>query len=156
MGKKNVSAMIALSTAEKKLIFVFTYYIVFAVLTLAYYSVATRDHYEFIDAVKEYFFCEAGGYDPENPCPRDYEQYRYPRLQSTVFAVMGFIPMMNLVFVINTQRVMQEVGRVLPRLSRLYSFSNPSKPFEASSSGTSGISDTPTVRYASVSVDSKV
>ena len=106
-----------LSTAEKKLILVFAYYIVFAILTLVYYSVVTRDLDNFMAAVKEYFLCEVGGYNPENPCPKSYEQYKYPQLQSTVYSVMGFIPAVNLVFVIDTKQVKESVSSLLQKSS---------------------------------------
>ena len=103
---KSVNTKIkVMSTAEKKLLFVFAYYIIYAVIVLVFYSVSVRDLDRFVEASREYFFCEAGGYNPEDPCPRTYEQYKYPYLQSTVYIVLGFIPAVNLIFVVNIQRL---------------------------------------------------
>ncbi len=105
-----------LTTAEKKLIFVFAYYVVFAVLTLVYYSLTYSNLDNFLDAVTEYFKCEATGHNPDNPCPKSYEQYKYPQIGATVYILMGFIPVINLVFVINSMALESAVTKVLMKL----------------------------------------
>ncbi len=69
-----------------------------------------------MDAVREYFMCEAIGHNPENPCPKLYEQYRYPRMEATVYILIGFIPSVNLVFVINSTAVKNGVTKTLMKL----------------------------------------
>ena len=98
-----------LTTAEKKLILVFAYYIVFGVLALVLFSVTFRDLDEFRDSVTDYFVCEAFGEDPDNPCPRDYEDFRHRDLESAVYLLMGFIPVVSLVFIINIESVKKGV-----------------------------------------------
>ena len=95
---------------------VFSYYIVFASLTLVYVSLALRDRDRFANTTEEYFICEAGGYNPDNPCPKNYEQYTYPELASTVFLLMGFLPAVNLIFVIDTLQLKQGISKVLQRI----------------------------------------
>ncbi len=105
-----------LTAAEKKLIFIFAYYIVFAVLTLVFYSLTISDLDNFLDAVTEYFKCEATGHNPDSPCPKSYEQYKYPQIGATVYILMGFIPVVNLVFVINSVALEKGITKALVRL----------------------------------------
>ena len=50
-------------------------------------------------------FCKALGHDPDHPCTKDYEQYKYPQLEATVYMLVGSIPVANLVFITNTESV---------------------------------------------------
>ena len=102
--------LFALSTAEKKLLFVFLYYTIFTSIILAYFGVSNGDQPNFIRTTTLYFSCEAGGHDPENPCPRSYEQYTYPGLAATSYMLMGFIPAVNLLFVVNFQKLQQTLS----------------------------------------------
>ncbi len=123
-GQNAKNAKHALNKAERKLIIIFTYYMVFATLTLVYYSIVTGNYDNFEEAVIDYFSCEAGGYNPVSPCPKDYEQYTYPELQATIYIVMGFIPSVNLIYVIDVQRMRKEVTEWFPSLSHALSKSN--------------------------------
>ena len=116
-----------LSPAEKKLLFVFSYYIVFTLVTLVYYSMTTRDTDKFLAAVEDYFICEGLGHDPENPCPKDYEQYRYPIMEGVVYILMGFIPTVSLIFVIHIQRSRKKISKLAIRIQSLVSKSVHSK-----------------------------
>lgn len=107
--------LFALSVAEKKLLFVFLYYTIFASIILAYFGVANGDQTNFIRATAIYFTCEAGGHDPENPCPKNYEQYTYPGLAATSYMLMGFIPAVNLIFVVHFHKLQQALLRCYKR-----------------------------------------
>ena len=89
--------------AEKKLLFVFAYYTIFIAILVTFVGVSLRDSTYFIDEVKKYFVCEAFGYNSDNPCPKNYEQYTYGWLEALSYIGMGFIPAVNLSFVINFQ-----------------------------------------------------
>lgn len=109
--------LFALSVAEKKLLFVFLYYTVFASIILAYFGVSNGDQTNFIQATAIYFACELGGHDPENPCPKNYEQYTYPGLAATSYMLMGFIPAVNLIFVVHFHKLQQTLSRCCKRRS---------------------------------------
>ncbi len=102
----------------------FGYYTIFATLTLVFYSITTSNYSKFEEAVIEYFSCEAGGYNPIDPCPKSYEQYTYPELQAAVYVVMGFVPTVNLIYVIDAQRMRQGLSERFPSLSGRFSKAN--------------------------------
>ena len=87
------------------MLFVFAFYTIFIAIMLTYYSVFTRDYAYFIDEVEKYFVCEAFGYNSDDPCPKNYEQYAYGWLEAMAYIVMAFIPAINLIFVINFQHL---------------------------------------------------
>ena len=91
---------------------------------LTFFSVLSRDYVYFIDEVKKYFVCEAFGYNSDDPCPRNYEQYTHGWLEAVAYLVMGFIPTVNLVFVINFQHLKAQCLRRVG--ARGYSVSSPS------------------------------
>lgn len=70
----------------------------FGVVTLIYFGITTAQQDHFILALTEYFTCEAVG---KGPCDANYEEYIYPALASITFLLMGFIPLINLTFVVN-------------------------------------------------------
>lgn len=77
-----------------------------------------------MEAVDEYFFCEASGYNPSNPCPKNYEQYTYPELQAAIYVVMGFIPTVNLIYVLNVKQMRKEISEIFPSMSAAFSKTN--------------------------------
>ena len=100
--KKNSSLII--STAEKKILFVLCYYVIFAVIMLVYFGFDTSDVDLFTEALQTYFHCQALGHLPNqtSQCdPKEYQQYIYPELAATTYFLMGFITTANLTFVIN-------------------------------------------------------
>ena len=101
--KKIKNSKFKISIAEKKLLFVFTYYIIFIAIALTYYSVTIRDYAYLIVEVEKYFMCEAFGYNPDDPCPKNYEQYTYTWLSTVTYLLMNFVPTINLIFVINVR-----------------------------------------------------
>ena len=98
-------------TAEKKLFFVLAYYAIFIAIVLTYYSVNIRDYANFTDEVKKYFVCEAFGYNSDKPCPKNYEQYTYGWLEAVAYILLGFLPAVNLIFVINFQHLKDQCLR---------------------------------------------
>ncbi len=60
--------------------------------------------------------CERFGYNSEDPCPKDYEKYRYPVMEGFVYILMAFIPTVSLVFIVHVQRTKKEIGRFSDRV----------------------------------------
>ena len=83
---------------------------------MIYLSLAIQDSSRFASAAEEYFICEAGGYNPDNPCPKNYEQYTYPELAYIVFFMTGFIPIVSLIFVIDTLQLKQGISKILRKI----------------------------------------
>ena len=89
-----------ISTPEKKLLFILSYYVIFGVITLAYFSVSTHDQDAFLEAALRYFICEEPGNNPS--CSRnDFEQYTYPFFAASSYLLMGLIPVSILIYTIN-------------------------------------------------------
>ena len=88
-----------ISTAETKILVILCYYAIFGIVSLTYFALAIADLDEFMDAILEYLVCEGAGSQVE--CDRSqFEQYTYFGLVMLTFLLPGFLPCVNLVFVI--------------------------------------------------------
>ena len=105
-------------TAEKKLLIVFSYYIMLSSIALTTFTILTRNNEILISGIKEYFFCEQGGFDPENLCTRDYLKYTYPCLNTTSYVLLSLFPVVNLIYAINLKELKALLHRWLPKLKR--------------------------------------
>ena len=100
----------------------FIYYIVFAVVTLVYFGLSTGSQDKLMQAIQEYFLCEAEGFDAENPCPRNYQKYTYPELAATTYLLMSFIPAVSLIFVVHVQKLKHKLMKMCVRLRLVSSY----------------------------------
>ena len=105
-------------TAEKKLLIVLSYYIVLSSVALISFTLATRNVENLISGIQEYFFCEQGGFDPEDHCTRDYRKYSYPSLSTISYALLGLFPVVNLIYVINLKELKAALHKWLPKLKK--------------------------------------
>ena len=96
---------ITLSKAEKKLMILLVYYLVFTVVLEVYFLVALKNGDKLEKAAGEFFACEAGGHNPASPCPKDYEKHTHPWLQMVLHIVLSLVPAISLVFIVNSNRV---------------------------------------------------
>ena len=98
---------ISLSRAEKKLMILLVYYLVFTVVLEVYFLVLLKALPDVKDTATEFFTCEAGGYNPASPCPKDYEKHTNPWLQMFLHIVLTAVPLFSLVFIlrVNTRKV---------------------------------------------------
>ena len=88
-----------ISTAETKILVILCYYAIFGIIALTYFALASADLDEFTDAIEEYFVCEGAGSQVE--CDRSqFEQYTYFGLVVATVLLLGFLPCVNLIFVI--------------------------------------------------------
>ena len=88
-----------ISTAETKILVVLCYYAIFGIIALSFFAISSAEQEEFINAIEEYFICEGAGSQME--CDRSqFEQYTYSGLVITTFVLLGFLPCVNLIFVI--------------------------------------------------------
>ena len=110
-------------TAEKKLMIVFSYYIVLSSVALTTFTLSTRNIDILIRGIQEYFFCEQGGFDPEDRCTRDYLKYAYPSLSTISYALLGLFPVVNLIYAINLKELKAALNKCQPKSKK--------KPFVA-------------------------
>ena len=93
-----------IGTAERKLLIVFVYYVVLAVIALTTFTLTSQDRERFTSALLYYFECESKGVDPNNPCdPNIYMKLEHVALGSLSYILLGLFPMVNLIFVISVQ-----------------------------------------------------
>ena len=66
MARKMTHLQLRISTAEKKLLFSFCYYVVVGIVAMVYFAFATANAEDFINAALVLFDCEAVGHADEN------------------------------------------------------------------------------------------
>ena len=109
--KKQSKQLLTISTAERKLLIVFCYYVLLDVLALMAFTITTRNIEQFEAAVTNYWQCELTGVDPENPCDAliaSYREFSNPVLSSFGFVILGTSPAVNLIFAINFSELKQK------------------------------------------------
>jgi len=62
---------------------------------------SARNRDKFITGIQTYFFCEQDGFDPDNPCSRDYLMNLYPSISTLTIVLLGLFPVVNLIYAIN-------------------------------------------------------
>ena len=99
-----------ISTAEKKLLVVLCYYIIFGVTALVTFALYTARRDTLLAATIQYFTCEAIGHVP-GKCDRASFQQQDDIwwLRCVVYILMGFIPTVNLTFVANFGEVQRKI-----------------------------------------------
>ena len=95
-------------TAEKKLIAVFCYYMVLAVVALTAFTLSTRNNALFARDVQVYFFCEQSGHNPSSPCSRSFiGELTYPSVTTSSYILLAISPVVNLVYAVDIQELKQ-------------------------------------------------
>ena len=111
LRKKRSKQLLTISTAERKILLVFCYYVLLDVLALMAFTITTRNIEQFEAAVTNYWQCELTGVDPENPCDAlraSYREFSNPVLSSIAFVILGTSPAVNLIFAINFSELKQK------------------------------------------------
>ena len=111
LRKKQSKQLLTISTAERKLLMVFCYYVLLDVLALMAFTITTRNIEQFEAAVTNYWQCELTGVDPENSCDAliaSYREFSNPVLASFAFVILGSSPAVNLIFAVNINELKQK------------------------------------------------
>ena len=101
---------IFVSTAEKKLLIVFCYYIFLQVIGFVTFSLSEQASDSLQTELFSYFLCEQTGHDPSNPCSRSrLEALSNPgaTILSVFLAMFG--PFVNFVFVVDYSELKQKL-----------------------------------------------
>ena len=94
-------------TPEKKLLIIFSYYIVYHVIGYIYYILAIKNLKDGSTEFQKYFTCESNGHDPENPCDKSrLGELHQPVLEALTIIFLYLIPVVNLVFVFDFQQAL--------------------------------------------------
>ena len=101
-------------TPEKKLLIIFSYYIVFHVIFYVYYIIITTNLENISTEFLNYITCESNGHDPEDPCDKSrLEKLQQPVLEALTHNFLYLIPVLNLVFVFDAQKSSIAVKKVI-------------------------------------------
>ena len=96
------SAKVGLSTPERKILIILTYYVVLSVFSLTAFTINSINATNFISSLFRYFACEESGYNSEMPCDRSqFTQFGYPGITAVAGILFSLFPVVNLVYVVN-------------------------------------------------------
>lgn len=98
-----LQAHLHINPAELKILLVFVYSIVFAVIGLITFTVSARDASSLEEQLTDYFVCEARGAGGD--CPQDFTStlVRVDVLLAVSVVLLAIYPIVNLVYVVNIQ-----------------------------------------------------
>jgi hypothetical protein len=97
-----------ISGIEMKLLVVLFYFIIFGVVSLVHYSIADAQQDEFINGLNVYFDCQSTGLvNGTNDCDPygHYQRLDNPYFKSIAYIMMGLVPIVNFVFVVQWKAV---------------------------------------------------
>lgn len=98
------------STAEKKLVIVFCYYIFLQVIALVAFSVTQQVGDTLQMELFSYFICEQNGNDPDNTCSRGgFEGLVNPVIILLSYLLAMVAPAVNFVFVVDYKEMKQKL-----------------------------------------------
>ena len=104
------SSPFTFGTTEKKLLIVFLYYLVAAVINLTTLTLFARNASVVANNLQRYFFCEQGGFNPSNPCSLPNDIYHRPYISSLGHILLSLLPVVNLIYAVNIKEL-KEVWR---------------------------------------------
>lgn len=108
-----------IETAERKLLFVFVYYVFVIVFILLGFSLRVKGRETFLREVMCYFECESRGVDPDNPCDKSgYESDFQLVMTAIAYVLLGVFPLANFIFIVNIRQSKKHMERWLLRLLR--------------------------------------
>ena len=103
------SSLIHLSTAEKKLLIVFTYYIFLYVISQLNFTLGIQIADTLQTKVFSYFLCEQNGCDPSAPCDRSGFENLFNQGILLLSSILSFLaPAVNFVFVVDYKELKQK------------------------------------------------
>ena len=83
-------------------------------------SISIRDWNITWDKLLDYFACQARGYNDDNTCYAEYEEfesYLKPELNSATYILLGLVPWSNLLFAIQVS----DIKKLIHKVTRIYS-----------------------------------
>lgn len=102
-----------MTTPEKKLLFSFIFYSLFAIIVVVYTSLASHNPDK---KIFNYFQCEAKG--NTSNCEKEQNaliQAGYPYLTNILEVLLGMIPFVNLVFVVNWNYLKEKIKQQIEK-----------------------------------------
>ena len=112
---KTSSSPFTFGTTEKKLLIIFLYYLVAAVVNLTVLTLFTRNTLAIAKNIQNYFLCERGSFNPSNPCSLPNGIYNYPFGSSLGHILLSLLPIVNLIYAININELKEMWGKMFSR-----------------------------------------
>ena len=103
------------TVAELKILIVFFYSLIFSVVSLTGFTVATQNVTEFASELSAYFACESQGIQPGRMCERGFNRIGNEVVLCLVYILLGFYPVVSLVFVISYQEMKEKFSKWFAR-----------------------------------------
>ena len=105
-SSKNTKSSMKIGAAERKLLIVFCYYVLLAVISLSAFTLATKNLPKTVRLFAEYFNCERNGHNTSDPCSRlEFERLNNATLASFAYILLGLFPIVNLIYAVNIQEL---------------------------------------------------
>ncbi len=103
--------------AEKKLVIIFTYFIVIQVIGFIVYSLSQRDASQLTQELGKYLACELNGHNSSDPCDRTaFETFQHPTASILSYRLLLLTPLVNMVYVVDFRFLMSsKKGNVIER-----------------------------------------
>ena len=76
------------------------------------YTIGSRNEDKILAAIKDYWQCEALGIDPDRQCIKmraSFEELTYPGLTILGHLILGLLPAINLIFVVNIKELKKKL-----------------------------------------------
>ena len=103
------------STAELKILIVFFYFFIFSVISLTAFTIISQNVTEFVSELTFYFACESQGIQPGRTCERGFNRVGSEVALIFVYILLGFFPVVSLVYVINYQEMKEQFSKWFAR-----------------------------------------
>ena len=94
-------------TTEIKLIVVLCYYILLASASIIDFAYISENTDALHESTVNYFYCKSRGEDPNNPCPRDFEEFDVAIVTACTLIILSLYPLYVLMFAINFQEILK-------------------------------------------------
>ena len=100
---------------EIKILIILIYYSIFLAGVISSFTVRLYGINSLITDIRKYFACEAVGVMPGKVCERSFERLGSEIMSVISYSLIGFYPIVNLIYVVNVQDLKQKVLRLLGR-----------------------------------------
>ena len=103
----------------KKLLVYLLYYITFVVVALILIGVGLSTATPVLNAVDQYFVCEAPGYVPGKCDEKSFQRFSYSFSEPISVLVYMMFPVVHLLFVVNLSSLQKRLQQMCPMVSRM-------------------------------------
>jgi len=96
------------------------YFELLAILALVTFTLSVKHDDKYIESLRNLFICEQMGHNPENPCSQsDANKQGYPYINLLSYIILGFFPVVILVYAITMDDLTKTLEFVKVKLKKL-------------------------------------